>query len=184
MHSRHSLETGIRRAAAPLSRSARHDGDHQRIHKQNAAELMTSIDAEIARIRRLDKKALRAAWRQLRNTDPPGSLSVAMMRAALIYHCQAKQSGGLSTSTRRKLDRIAIRIAEKPDAALVDVSSPTPGTRLIREWRGRRHHVEVLENGFAWQGKVYKSLSEIARKITGTHWSGPRFFGLRNRRNK
>ena len=94
------------------------------------------------------------------------------------YRLQELQHGGLGKSTRRKLKTLAKmfrtegRVAPDPDISL------KPGARLVREWHGRTHTVTVTEDGFEYVGLSYRSLSNIAKKITGTHWSGPRFFGL------
>ena len=141
-----------------------------------------SFDAELARINAMNKAALRAEWERVHRRPPPATLSFGALQSGLIYEAQVVRHRGLKTGARRKLERIAAKIAKNPDAPVFDATKPAPGTRLIREWRGKRHHVEVLENSFAYEGAVYGSLSEIAREITGAHWSGPRFFGLKNRR--
>lgn len=112
---------------------------------------------------------LRARWRRVMNVDPPSGLSQKMMRKALIYETQARRQGGLSVASTRKLKRIAKRLRADPDANAFDAATPTPGTRLVRDWRGKRYAVEVLNDGFAYQGAVYQSLSEIAHLITGAH---------------
>lgn len=141
-----------------------------------------SLDDELARIERMSKAALREHWRIVHDEGPPQGLSAKLIRSALIYDVQAKRYGGLSTITRRKLERIISRLESDKNAPVLDGASLSPGARLIREWRGKRHIVEVLNEGFAYRGVVYGSLSEVARIITGAHWSGPRFFGLKNRR--
>jgi len=106
-----------------------------------------------------------------------------LLVCCLAYRIQEKTRGGLSVSTRKKLSKLAEEIDANPDAGLRDFPCIKPGTRLIREWRGEIHTVTTIEKGFSYAGKHYKSLSEIARLITGTRWSGPRFFGLEASRN-
>jgi hypothetical protein len=97
----------------------------------------------------------------------------------LAYEVQAKLLGGLSAATRKRLRRLAERRADSGHAARA-APRLKPGTRLLREWQGETHHVTVLEEGFDYRGERHASLSVIARLITGTRWSGPLFFGLRD----
>jgi hypothetical protein len=94
------------------------------------------------------------------------------------YRLQALQHGGLSKSTRRKLKTLAKMFRTEGRVAPDPGLSLKPGARLVREWHGRTHTVTVTEDGFDYDGATYASLTKIAKKITGTHWSGPRFFGL------
>ncbi len=100
------------------------------------------------------------------------------MVLALAYRLQEKAFGGLRKSIRRELIRLAAEFQSTGSISVAPTASIKPGTKLIREWRGRIHEIEVLTDGFAWSGRRYRTLSEIARTITGTRWSGPRFFGL------
>ena len=106
------------------------------------------------------------------------------MARVLAYRLQEVAFGGLKPATRRRLQQIAKALAADPRASIVDSPSIKPGTRLVREWKGRPHTVTVVEDGFQYSGKRYSSLSEIARLITGTRWSGPLFFGLKTSRSK
>jgi len=139
---------------------------------------------EIARLERLPLPEAKKRWRALRRSDPPASLPPTLMRSALAYALQADRFGGLSAEARRKLSRLAKRLETNPKAEILKGETPPPGTRLIREWGGERHHVEVVKEGFVYRGRIYQSLSVIAEEITGAHWSGPRFFGLKNRRKE
>ena len=120
---------------------------------------------------------LRSEWRRLYRSGPP-RISRDLLMRGIAYRRQELKHGGLSKTTRRKLKtlakmfRITGRVAPDPGVSL------KPGARLIREWRGRTHTVTVTENGFEYAGRSYPSLTKIAKKITGAHWSGPRFFGL------
>lgn len=111
---------------------------------------------------------------------PPKHVSVQFMRKALAYEAQVKQLGGHSNAVRRALQAAlkntakgGVRVSPTPAHAQL-----RPGTHLVREWNGRSYQVEVLDEGYCMDGKTYRSLTAIARKITGAHWSGPRFFGV------
>ena len=136
-----------------------------------------SIDDRLEWLRSLDPIALREEWRNLKDSDPP-RLSRDLMLRSLAYALQVKAFGGLSPSTRRKLDASYEATSEAPQSAEQQKSALSAGARLVREWHGRTYSVEVTQEGFLFEGRTYRSLSEIARKITGSHWSGPRFFGL------
>lgn len=111
---------------------------------------------------------LRAEW-QRRYGPPPQHRSSELLRRVLAWRIQADVYGGLDAPTRRMLER---------DQVEMKVSA-TPGMRLAREWAGRRHEVCVIESGVVYEGCTFRSLSEVARHITGQRWNGPRFFGLR-----
>ena len=143
---------------------------------------MTLIEEEIARREPAPLAEVKERWRMLRRGDPPETLPPTLMRGALAYGLQAERFGGLSGAAKAKLARIAKRLEKDPASEVLKGEAPPPGARLVREWGGERHQVEILKDGFAYRGDVYKSLSEIARAITSAHWSGPRFFGLQNRR--
>lgn len=139
------------------------------------------ISAELDFVEEMNVEALRKRWRTTHGKEAPKGLPPQLLRAALAYDVQAARFGGLRSKTRRRLARLAARLKKDPNAPLLIDEPPTPGARLTREWRGKRHVVEVLNNGFAYRGETYTSLSEIARTITGARWSGPRFFGLKDR---
>lgn len=135
------------------------------------------ISAELARLADLTIFELRAEWRRLHRAQPPMRLSRDLLKRGITYKLQERPLGGLSKATQRKLESLNAKAdADKPSAAPVSLK---PGTRLVREWRGVTHSVLVYADGFEWNGERYGSLSLIAEKITGAHWSGPRFFGLR-----
>src|SRR5271168_1244288 len=132
----------------------------------------------ITRLTALDVPSLRHQWAALFGDDPSPNLGRALLIRAIAYRLQEKALAGLKRSTQRLLDRIAEnRAKETPQ----EVSNPraSAGTVLIREWGGLRHRVTVLDHDVVYQGRRYKSLSEVARAITGARWSGPRFFGLK-----
>jgi hypothetical protein len=120
----------------------------------------------------MDRKGLAKLWSDLIGGAVPASMSQPMQRRFLAFELQSVVEGGLSAALRARLDRIA--------AGEERTSTPTlqPGSRLLREWNGTTHVVDVLPDGFHWNGSRHRSLSAIARAITGARWSGPRFFGL------
>jgi hypothetical protein len=131
------------------------------------------LDAQLALLESMSRAELRAAWsRQIRTTPP--NVSAGLLRLAIAHHLQSKVLGGITKAMERKLQEIAC------DGAAKRVS---PGTRFVREWRGKVHVVTLTEEGcYRWQDKDWRSLSMIARSITGTQWSGPAFFGTKSQR--
>jgi len=141
-----------------------------------------AIDVSVAieRLRSLGIEDLRQEWRRLYQTLPPKRLSRDILLRGITYHLQEKAFGGLSKSTIRKLMGSGTegRTSETPRRPR---ASFKPGTRLVREWHGNTHTVVILKDGVEWRGQYYRSLTIVAREITGAHWSGPRFFGLTSR---
>ena len=139
---------------------------------------------EVGSLSTLCSKALKDKWRTLYGVEPPRQISRAFMLRAIAYRIQEKSLGGLKPATRRLL----MQFAHDGAAARTPVAAPSrtvkAGTVLVREWRGASHHVSVLEKGFRFRGRHYRSLSEVAREITGTRWSGPLFFGLKGSREE
>ena len=151
----------------------------------------------------LDRAELLNHWRQHYQVEPPARISKQLLIYAIAYRMQEQVMGGLKPATRRFLERVANDDCVMVDVANVaggdnsgkgDIASITlarkkraipvasiikPGTRLLREWHGVTYEVMIAEGGVLFQGKQYRSLSEVARAITGTRWSGPLFFGLR-----
>jgi len=121
-----------------------------------------------------ERPRLQAAWVQQIGAAPPAFLSVLFMKAALEFERQCKETGGYPAATRRQFEQIA---KGKP-VSEVNLGSIPKGAHLVRDWNGRTYQVEVAKDGFVLDGKTWKSLSAIAKHITGTTWSGPRFFGL------
>jgi hypothetical protein len=120
---------------------------------------------------------LRREWRRLYHNDPP-RISRDLLILGLAYRLQEIEHGGLGNATLRKLQTLAKTLRNTGRVGPTPGLSLKPGARLVREWHGRTHTVTVTEDGFEHAGISYPSLSTIAKKITGTHWSGPRFFGL------
>jgi hypothetical protein len=141
-----------------------------------------SVADEIAKLPTLTRQQLRAKWRVALKQPAPPHLRKQLLIPMLAYKLQEQAYGGLKPQVKRRLRELAVRFAADPKQDAAKLANPArmkPGTRLIRDWKGESHHVTVAESGFEYQGRVYASLSEIARNITGTRWSGPLFFGLR-----
>ena len=136
----------------------------------------------LARLPELALSELRQQWRALYKSDASPHLSREFLMRAIAYRLQEVALGGLRRERQRQLRQIAQQFNETGEIrrrARLELKS---GTRLVREWRGRTYEVLVLDDGFSWQGAQYSSLSAVARKITGTPWSGPLFFGLKENR--
>jgi len=134
---------------------------------------------QLASLRTASTTALRQQWKQLFGREAP-PYNRKFLEHRLAYRIQELAFGGLSPRTVKRLDALAREI----DDALAGrkrprAQGPAPGTRLIREWQGQEHVVMVTQDGFVFEGRPYRSLSAIARAITGTRWNGPLFFGLR-----
>jgi hypothetical protein len=142
------------------------------------------LDEEIAHLRDLDLKGLRARWRSVTGREAPPHLSRQLLFAMLAYRIQAEALGDLDAETLRLLKKLGASgsddVGPLTDAFNQRRRGLLQGTVLTREWNGQMHRVMVIEGGFAWDGRSYDSLSTIAFAITGTKWSGPRFFGLRD----
>ena len=144
-----------------------------------------TVDVEIARLRDLDVGALRARWHTVLRRRAPPHLPRHLLFRILAHRLQADHLGDLDAESQRLLDgsgspenagQRAVNQGQR-DAEI------KPGTVLGREWNGQMQRVAVLADGFAWNGTTYQSLSQVARAITGTRWNGPRFFGLRNKKD-
>ncbi len=135
--------------------------------------------AELARLEALTSFELRGEWRRLHGMQPPKRLSRDLMLRGITYKLQERALGGLSKSVLRRISGATIE--RSPDTIRKSLRvTITPGTQLVREWNGQTHTVLVHTEGVEWRGKRYRSLSVVAREITGAHWSGPRFFGLKS----
>jgi hypothetical protein len=145
------------------------------------ATARASLEADLDRVETSRLSELREIWKEKLGYDPPPLRSREIFRRMLGYRLQAAALGDLSPSVKRKLAAIEARRSspgEKSKPAAVRLRA---GTLLIREWKGVRHEVRVTADGFGHEGATYKSLSEVARVITGSRWNGPLFFGLRDK---
>ncbi|WP_300039622.1 DUF2924 domain-containing protein [uncultured Roseobacter sp.] len=135
-----------------------------------SADRADQVTERVAEIEAYDRAECLDRWKEMSGRPPPKYLSPQFMKRVLIWEAQNRALGGVSAKTTRRLNRIATgRIA--PTIA-------KPGSHLVREWNGRTYLVEVTNSGYVMDGKSWRSLSAIARHITGAHWSGPRFFGV------
>ncbi len=134
------------------------------------------VARKIAGLAELNRENLITRWRAAYGAPPPRKLSRALMEKALAYEIQCRAFGGLSGAAKRALRAVAASKDGSTGPRLLN-----PGARLVREWNGTVHEVDVSGDGYVWQDQRYRSLTAIARAITGTKWSGPRFFGLSGR---
>ena len=139
------------------------------------------LSRQIAALNELTAPQLRDEWRRLHRGQPP-RLSRDLLIRTLAYRMQELAYGGLSKATQRRLAVLTKELRDQGSVVITPDLSLRPGTRLVREWRGRTHTVVVTEDGFKYADKAFPSLTKIAHAITGAHWSGPRFFGLTGKR--
>jgi len=137
---------------------------------------MTRLDKALTALATMSPAQLQEKWVEV-NPGLAPSVPPPLLRRLLAQRLQEKRHGGLPLLVARELERFSVDGGPVPEPARKAIVL-TPGTRLIREWNGRTIAVEVREEGFFWEEQTYRSLSEIARSVTGAHWSGPRFFGL------
>jgi hypothetical protein len=135
---------------------------------------------ELEDLRTRGDDELRERWRNLYGTEPPRKIHCSLLIPAIAYRMQENALSSLKPSVRRYLTRVAGNAADGRQTPSYPSSSPKPGTVLVRDWGGVTHQLKVLEDGILFRGKRYKSLSEVARVITGSRWSGPLFFGLKS----
>src|SRR6266850_4951916 len=148
-----------------------------------AARQKGATGEALSRLPKLDIYKLREEWRLLYKADASPHLSRELLIRAVAYRIQEVALGGLRPEPQRQLRQIAMEVKQTEGAAKRFRPQVKPGTRLLREWQGRTYEVVVLDDGLSWLGTRCNSLSAIARKITGTAWSGPLFFGLKQNRS-
>lgn len=146
-----------------------------------------TLGEEIARLRDLPLNGLRARWQSMTGRTAPSHLPRHLLFGIIAYRLQTDAFGDLDTETVRLLKKIGSARSDTEVAPLADAFDQRkrgllPGTILTREWNGQIHRVMVVKDGFGWEGRTYDSLSKIASAITGTKWNGPRFFGLRDKK--
>ncbi len=129
-------------------------------------------------LEQMDYATLRREWRRLYRAQPPKRVAHDLLMLGVAWKIQERAYGGLGVATKRHLAEMAQVMERDGDITRNRVARLKPGAKLVREWRGEAHTVIVVEDGFEWMGRHWRSLSVIAREITGVHWSGPRFFGL------
>lgn len=149
--------------------------EHQAERHTPAPSADQRIREEIAFLSAAGRPELLAKWQDLFQSPAPSSLSTSLLRRGAIYQVQVLACGDLLPSHKRKLQEAA-----RSDPARI-TPRLRPGARLVREWNGIAHTVDVVDGGFRYQDRIYVSLTAIAEEITGVHWSGPRFFGMRGK---
>ena len=143
-------------------------------------ETADQLESELAAIALRSRADLVAQWTRIHGRPPPRGTSRRLLEYAAAYQLQAQAMGDLKPKLRRKLCQQGIPERDRSASSLRGRSAKAlaPGTRLVREWHGMLHTIDILADGVLYDGKRYRSLSEVARTITGSRWSGPRFFGL------
>ena len=140
----------------------------------------TDTEVRITALEALTTADLRIEWRRLYRVMPPTRLSRDLLIRGVAYRVQDQAHGGLSLGTMRRLRSLSDGADQRGGSAVAPIALK-PGTKLVREWHEHVHTVSVLDDGFEYQGERYRSLTQIARQITGVHWSGPLFFGISKR---
>ena len=140
---------------------------------------MSALDSELAALPTLSAHQLRLKWQDLRCGEPTAAASRDLMIREIAYKMQERAHGGLAPAIKRRLRALAAEVEANGAGAFAPALLLKPGTRLLREWGGKTHTVTVLDDGFEYESERHQSLTQIARRITGSHWSGARFFGLR-----
>jgi hypothetical protein len=140
--------------------------------------LAKSVGTKLTVLERMDHAALRAEWRRLYRAEAPKRVARELLMLGVGWKIQEQAYGGLRGAARRALAELSKVLERDGDVTRSRVTRLKPGAKLIREWHGKSHTVIVREEGFEWRGKHWRSLSVIARTITGMHCSGPRFFGM------
>ncbi len=152
--------------------------------KSKISIVPSSVAREVAALLDATSANLKERWRALYGTEPPRRISRDLLVRALAYRIQEQALGGLKASTRRLLAKVAADASARRFIQAAPEPTLKPGTVLLREWHGTQHQVIVREDGIVFLGKTYKSLSQVAHRITGTKWSGPLFFGLKANRQE
>jgi hypothetical protein len=148
----------------------------------NLEKSWSDVDRRVDSLSSLSRQELRALWREFYGREAPSGLRRELLIPFLAFRIQERAFGGLKPSTRAELRRITAALEQGKEPSKSVEATTKSGTRFVRVWRGNQHEVLKTESGFEYCGASHRSLSEIARKITGTRWSGPAFFGLRKQR--
>jgi hypothetical protein len=145
----------------------------------NATDQNAEIERELTDLSQSPIQQLRQRWRAVFRTEPPPAFGPDLLRRSIAQRIQEQHYGRLSISAQQQLSQIVKAMASKPSGRIELPRRIKPGAVLVKTWKGKSHRVTVLDDGFSFEERTYVSLSEIARKITGTRWNGPKFFGLR-----
>ncbi len=138
-----------------------------------------AVESELDRLPSMPIVELRRRYRDLFKAEPPKAFGPDLLRRSIAHRIQEKAYGGLSSSSRRLLNELVKVAKAKPNGRLQLPRRIKPGSELVRTWNGNTYRVMVIAEGFAWDGQTFASLSEVASRITGAKWNGPRFFELR-----
>lgn len=144
---------------------------------------MAELDLQLAALSTMSTAQLRLEWSQVHDEPAPVAFSMDLLARGIAWTLQERMHGGLSASAGRKFGEASEQIARRGQASSA-VTTLRPGSRLARDWGGRTHHILVVEGGYHYRDRPYRSLTAIAREITGAAWSGPRFFGLTSLRHQ
>jgi hypothetical protein len=139
---------------------------------------LAALATRLTALAAMTSEQLRGEWRRLYRALPPSCLGRELLLLGVAWKLQEQAQGGLSASSVRRLSELATTLSEGGDLVRSRAARLRHGAKLVREWQGETISVLVLEDGFEWRGQRWRSLSHIARELTGTRWSGPRFFGL------
>lgn len=148
------------------------------LHPTTRTGSALAIDRELPKMETMPLDQLRAAWLQTFNSQPPKLKTRDVLLRVMAWRIQAKALGRLAPATARKIRELSAAFARDPHHRLSPTPDLMPGTVLVREWKGVVHRVLVQRDGFTYDEQSYRSLTDVARAITGTAWSGPRFFGI------
>jgi len=143
-----------------------------------------ATDAQIEKLANLTLKSLRQRWAEIFGKPAPAAARSEYLIRAIAFHVQSEVYGALSPSLSKRLKKLLSGSPVESKGTSTRAGKLRFGTRLLRDWRGETHEIQVVENGYRYRGMSYQSLSEIARLITGTRWSGPLFFGLKGKAGK
>jgi Protein of unknown function (DUF2924) len=149
-----------------------------------ADKLDPAVEAELDRLPAMRIVDLRNRYRELFRAQPPKAFGPDLLRRSIAYRIQERAYGALSREHQRLLDQLVKASRARPNGRIELPRRIKPGSELVRTWNRRTYRVVVLQGGFAYEGRTYSSLSEIASEVTGTKWNGPRFFGLRRAADK
>ena len=171
-----SLEPSPATLPPPSRKGLRHSARScsPRVSREDVAE-------QLAALANMERNDLIVEWRKLFRSSPPDRIRRELLELGIAWKLQEKAFGGLKKAIASELKRLSEDLNEIGDIRKTERPLLKPGTRLLREWGGETYEVTVLNDGFLWKDKTWKSLSAIAETITGVHWSGPRFFGLKKR---
>jgi hypothetical protein len=183
MHSAHQTESGLRQETARAGGMGI-DASAQPHPTRSPTGTASPLSSELAALATTRYADLHQMWRRYYRAVPPKKISRDILELGIAWKMQEGRLGGLSSRDKRQVSELSRAMEQKAGLSKPRTVAPKTGSRLLRTWGGMTHEVIVVNDGFVWSGKTWASLSVIAREITGTRWSGPRFFGLTSAGNK